>query len=181
MACQKVLDAAKEGLNACIVCPTGILGPVNYAIGEVTHTVLRIIKGEMKVGIDGSFNLCDVRDLAKGCLLAAEKGVKGESYILGNDEVTLRQLCELLQEELKIETCQKFLPIEHAQMLALKMEKEAAEKGTKPMLTSFSIYNLARNNEFDYSKAIKELGYSTRSYKETIHDQAKWLKEQGLI
>lgn len=181
MATQKVLDAVKDGLNACIVSPTGILGPVDYAVGEITRTIIRIIKGEMKVGIDGSFNLCDVRDLARGVILAADKGKKGESYILGNEEVTLKQLCQLLHDELNCEGCQKFMPIEQAQMIAKKMEQEAAAKGTKPVMTSFSIYNLARNNEFDYSKAINELGYTTRSYKETIHDQARWLKEQGLI
>lgn len=181
MASQKVLDAAKHGLNACIVCPTGILGPVDFALGETSRTVLRLIKGEMKVGIDGSFNLCDVRDLAHGCIMAADKGRMGESYILGNEEVTLKHLCELLKDELNCETCQKFLPIEQAQMIAKKMEAEAAANGTKPVLTSFSIYNLARNNEFDYSKATNELGYKTRSYKDTIHDQCVWFKEQGLI
>ena len=54
-------------------------------------------------------------------------------------------------------------------------------KGEKPMMTTFSVYNLARNNKFDYSKAIEELGYTTRSYKETIHDEVEWLKEEGLI
>ena len=49
------------------------------------------------------------------------------------------------------------------------------------MMTTFSVYNLARNNEFDYSKAKEELGYTTRSYKETIHDEVEWLKEEGLI
>ena len=48
-------------------------------------------------------------------------------------------------------------------------------------MTTFSVYNLARNNEFDYSKAKKELGYVTRSYAETIHDEVEWLKEKGLI
>lgn len=182
MASQKVLNAARLfNLNACIVCPTGIMGPVDYALGETTKTVIRLIKGEMKVGIDGSFNLVDVRDLARGCILAADKGEKGESYILGNDEVTLRQLCEMLENELHVETCNTFLPIDQATMMAKRMEKEAALNGTKPVMTSFSIYNLARNNEFDFSKARNELGYTTRSYRETIHDQAKWLKDQGLI
>ena len=49
------------------------------------------------------------------------------------------------------------------------------------MMTTFSVYNLARNNEFDYSKAKKELGYTTRSYQETIHDEVQWMKEEGLI
>lgn len=49
------------------------------------------------------------------------------------------------------------------------------------MMTTFSVYNLARNNNFDYSKAKEELGYRTRSYQETIHDEVEWLKKEGLI
>ncbi len=61
------------------------------------------------------------------------------------------------------------------------MEKQAKKKGTKPMMTRFSVYNLARNNKFDFTKAIRELGYSTRSYRDTIHDEIVWLKETGKI
>ena len=45
----------------------------------------------------------------------------------------------------------------------------------------YRIYNLARNNEFDYSKAETELGYTTRSYEETIHDEVQWMIAEGLI
>jgi nucleoside-diphosphate-sugar epimerase len=50
-----------------------------------------------------------------------------------------------------------------------------------PILTSFHIYNLARNNNFDYSKAKNELGYTTRSYEETIRDEVKWLEANSKI
>ncbi|KAK8840290.1 hypothetical protein M9Y10_030845 [Tritrichomonas musculus] len=182
MASQKVANAARLfDLNTCIVLPTGIIGPNDRAIGQSTRTIISIIKGEMKDAIDGSYNFVDVRDLAKGCILAADKGAKGESYILGNDEITLKKLCKLIENELNCETCKEFLPIEEAQEKARQMEKEAAMNGTKSTLTSFQVYNLARNNEYDYSKARRDLGYITRSYKETICDQIKWLKEQELI
>ena len=75
MASQAVLDAVHEqGLNACIVHPSGIMGPEDYAVGETTGTLIKIIKGEMPAGIAGSFNLCDVRDLAAGTIAAADKG-----------------------------------------------------------------------------------------------------------
>jgi len=83
MATQKVLDAVHEhDLNACVVQPSGILGPKDYAVGEVTGTVIKIMNGEMPIGMAGSFNLCDVRDLAHGCVMAVEHGRKGECYIL---------------------------------------------------------------------------------------------------
>lgn len=182
MATQAVLDAAKNrGLNACVVHPSGILGPNDFAVSETTGTLIKIINGEMPIGMQGSFNLCDVRDLAFGCIAAADKGRKGECYILGNEEVTLKELCQLLQKDLGCKGIKFYLPLGLAKKLAAQMEKQAAKKRTKPVMTQFSVYNLERNNSFDYSKAKKELGYTTRSYAETLHDIAVWLKTTGKV
>ena len=182
MASQAVLDAVHEnGLNACIVHPSGIMGPEDYAIGETTGTLIKIIKGEMPAGIDGSFNLCDVRDLAAGTIAAADKGKAGECYILANDPVSFRDFSRMVSDEAGCKKVGMFLPIWAANMMGGMMEKQAKKKGTKPMMTRFSVYNLARNNKFDSTKAIRELGYSTRSYRDTIHDEIQWLKETGRI
>lgn len=68
-----------------------------------------------------------------------------------------------------------------ANSIAGIMEKKAKKKGEKPVMTSFSVYNLARNNTFDSSKARYELGYTTRSYRKTIHDEIVWLKAEKKI
>lgn len=181
-ATQMVLDAVKVmGLKACVVHPSGILGPNDHAIGETTDTLIKIIKGEMPIGMQGSFNLCDVRDLAAGCIAAVDKGGVGECYILANEQVTLKQLCEMLHEECNCQKIKFYLPLDWADKIAHTLEKKAEKTGEKPMMTTFSVYNLARNNDFDYSKAKEELGYHTRSYQETIHDEVEWLKEEGLI
>ena len=182
MASQAVLDAVHEqGLNACIVHPSGIMGPEDYAIGETTGTLIKIIKGEMPAGIDGSFNLCDVRDLAAGTIAAADKGKAGECYILANEPVSFRDFSRMVSDEAGCKKVGMFLPIWAANMMGGMMEKQAKKKGTKPMMTRFSVYNLARNNKFDSTKAVRELGYSTRSYRDTIHDEIVWLKETGKI
>lgn len=181
-ATQAVLDAVNNnGLNACVVHPSGILGPNDYAISETTRSIIQIIKGEMPMGIKGSFNLCDVRDLAYGCIMAAEKGRNGQCYILGNKEVTLKELCTLLTKESGCKPIRFYLPLGVANFMAKIMENKAKKSGRKPMLTTFSVHNLKRNNAFDYSKARKELGYKTRSYKETIHDEVLWLKRERLV
>lgn len=182
MATQAVLDAVRDkGLHACVVHPSGILGPEDFAVGETTSTVIQIINGEMPMGIDGSFNLCDVRDLAQGTILAADKGTDGNCYILGNKEVSFKDFSKLLMEESGCKPIRFFLPLGMANSLASMLEKQAKKKGTRPLMTTFSVYNLARNNEFDCSKAEKELGYKPRSYKETICDEVRWLKETGKI
>ena len=182
IATQAVLDAVKlEGLNACVVHPSGILGPEDYAVGETTKTVIEIINGAMPMGIDGSFNLCDVRDLAAGTIAAADKGRKGHCYILGNEEVSFKEFAKMLVKESGCKPIKSFLPIKVANFLASMMEKKAEKSGKQPLMTTFSVYNLARNNSFDSSKAKEELGYTTRSYEETIRDEIAWLKKEGKI
>lgn len=182
LATQAVFDAVKlEGLNACVVHPSGILGPEDFAVGETTKTVIEIINGAMPMGIDGSFNLCDVRDLAAGTIAAADKGRKGHCYILGNEEVSFRDFTKMLVKEAGCKPIKRFLPISIANFLASILEKKAKKSGKQPLMTTFSVYNLARNNEFDSSKAKEELGYTTRSYEETIRDEIAWLKQQGKI
>ena len=181
LASQAVLDAAAQGVNACIVHPSGIMGPEDFAVGETTGTLLKIIHGEIPAGIDGSFNLCDVRDLAAGVIAAADRGARGECYILGNEPVTFRDFARMVSEESGCKPIHTFLPIWAANLMGGMMEQQAKRKGTKPLMTRFSVYNLARNNCFDSSKAKEELGYTTRSYRETIRDEIAWLKESGKL
>jgi len=181
LATQAVLDAASEGLNACVVFPSGILGPEDFAVGHTTKVLSQIINGEMSAAIDGSFNLCDVRDLAAGVIGAADKGRKGQCYILGNDAVSFKDFSRMISQESGCKKVEFFLPGKLAYWLAGKMEKRASQKGAKPQMTTYAVWNLIRNNVFDSSKARKELGYSTRPYRETIHDEIAWMKSAGLI
>ena len=182
MATANVFTAVKErGLKACVVYPTGIFGPNDYSMSETTSTIIKIINGEMPVGINGSFNIVDVRDLAAGCIAAADIGRVGEGYILGNEVIRFKTLSKILCKELNCPPIKFFLPISLAERIAARMERKAAKTGEMPMMTTFSVYNLKRNNSFDYSKAQRELGYTVRPVEETLRDQAQWLREKGLI
>jgi len=182
LATQAVLDAVKnDNLNACVIHPSGILGPEDYAVGETTRALIQILHGELSSGISGSFNLCDVRDLAFGAIQAADKGRKGECYILGNETVTFKEFSNMIADEAGVKRIKFFLPASIAMSVAKNAEKKAKKNGTKPVMTTFVVYNLARNNDFDSTKAFKELGYMTRPYAETIHDEVVWLRETGKL
>ena len=100
MASQLVLDAVKnQHLNACLVLPSGILGPGDNAIGQVTDGLLKQMNGEAAIGINGTFNLCDVRDLANAVILAVENGKSGESYILANEVITYPEFANIVAKE----------------------------------------------------------------------------------
>ena len=96
-ATQLVLNAVKEHpeLDASVIHPTGICGPYDYAFGPVTSMVMQFIKGEMKMGISGTFNSVDVRDLAADVIAACDKGRRGECYILSNMVVTMNDMLSI--------------------------------------------------------------------------------------
>ena len=67
-------------------------------------------------------------------------------------------------------------------MIGVKiLERVAKIRGKKPILTTFYLVNVARNNLFDCTKAQTELGYRTRPYMDTITDHVRWMKEEGLL
>ena len=181
-ATQEVLDAVHHrGLNACVVHPSGIMGPGDFAMGEITQTLIDILKGEMSAGVDGTFNIVDVRDLAAGTIAAVDKGRCGECYILANEVIAFKDFAQMAIDECGGKPIKTYIPIKLAGAMGTVMEAASKITGDEPVLTTFNIYNLARNNVFDISKAREELGYTTRSYDETIHDMVSWLIEQGVL
>ena len=182
LASQAVLDACRtRGLHACIVHPSGIMGPGDYARGELTRTLTRIVRGDLRIGLECDFNLCDVRDLADGLIKAAKRGRDGECYILSNKPVTFRAFSDMAIGAANGRKIRIFLPIPVVTVAVKILEQIARLTGKKPILTTFYLVNVARNNEFDSSKAERELGYHTRPYEETVNDHIQWMKEEGIL
>ncbi|MBO7458507.1 MAG: NAD-dependent epimerase/dehydratase family protein [Paludibacteraceae bacterium] len=182
LASQAVLDACREqGLHASIVHPSAIMGPGDYARGEITQTLARIVRGELRMGLECDFNLCDVRDLAASLISAAEKGRDGECYILANKPVSFKQFSNMALGAAGGRKIRIFFPLPVVMIGVKIMERLAKLTGRKPILTTFYLINVARNNCFDATKAQKELGYHTRPYKETIADHIRWMQEEGIL
>lgn len=181
-ATQLVLDAVHEkGLDASIVYPSGIAGPNDFGYSFFASFVIDAAMGKMPAGVQGSFNAVDVRDLADGVIACAEKGGMGEGYIMSNDLVTIGEMFRLIARNTGTKEIKTILPVWAAKALAAVM-KAASKFTNKPaLLTSFAIYNLARNNNFSSEKAIRELGYKTRPFEQTIADTVDWLRQERKI
>lgn len=182
-ASQLVMDALKEHpqLDASMIHPTGICGPNDYAYGPVAQFIMQYANGEMPAGIEGTFNSVDVRDLAEGVISCCDKGRRGECYIMGNSLVSMKDMFRIINDAAGLDYNPKILSpgIANAAAKLLGIVSKVTKKPAA--LTTFAVYNLTRNNEFDYSKAQRELGYRTRPFKETIQDEVKWLLEEGKI
>lgn len=182
MASQRVMDAvSRHGLDASIVFPTGIFGPYDYGFGLVTSNIIQFARGKIPVGLTGSFNCADVRDLAAGVIACCSHGKMGEGYIMGNRTVTVKELFDMIADICACKRVSWVLPAGFAQVAAVFSEAFAKVTGRPTILTRFTIYNLVRNNDFSSAKAMNELGYQSRPFAETIRDEVAWLREIGKL
>jgi len=182
-ATQLVLNALEmvPELNASIVHPSGICGPDDYSFGPVADFIIQYAKGKMPAGIEGTFNSVDVRDLADGVIACCDKGRRGECYIMSNSLVSMQDMFNIINDAAGLNYKPKVLSVPVAKVVAKIMAVGSKITGKPSQLTDFAIYNLARNNNFDCSKASTELGFKCRLFEESIGDEVSWLKEEGRI
>ena len=180
-ATQLVLDAAAAGLNARVVHPSGIGGPGDNGRGHLTALVSDFCTKRLFCGVSGGYDFVDVRDVADGILLALDHGRAGESYILSNRWLSVREVLGMLHDITGVREIRWYLPTGFIKTMALPAEGWYALRGKPPLFTQYSLYTLASNAQFSHEKATKELGYHPRDFRETLRDTVTWLRERGRI
>ncbi len=169
-----VLQAAREGLNAVIVCPTGVIGPYDYKKSELGSLLLEWMKNKPTVLINGSYDFVDVRDVARGHVLAGEKGHRGEIYILSGERIRLTQLQDMVHESINRRNPSFTLPVNLAKFFANFTPFYYRLTGSKARFTRYSLETVLGNSNFSCDKARRELGYKSRSMEHTINDTLHW-------
>ena len=168
-ATREMLRAAQEGLDAVVVHPSGILGPYDRSGNHLVQMVAEYLHGTLPACVKGGYDFVDVRDVAEGCLLAAEKGRKGECYILSDRYCEIREVLEIAgdvsgKKKLPV------LPLWMAKMAAPFIQLHARRKKRRPLYTAYSLHVLGTGERFSHKKATEELGYHPRDLKVTIRD-----------
>ena len=178
-ATQAVLDSVKDGLDAVVVHPSGILGPYDQSGNHLVQMVTDYINGKLPACVNGGYDFVDVRDVANGCLLAAAKGKSGECYILSNRHYEVKEVLEMVR---KVAGGRKLpvLPMWMAKMAAPAMQWIAERRKERPLYTSYSLYTLQSNDKFSHDKATRELGYAPRDLKETLSDTVRWYRKEQI-
>ena len=96
----QVLNAVNDGMDAVIVCPTGVIGPYDFLRSEMGQLILDCVDQKPMLYVDGAYDFVDVRDVAQGLILAGEKGRCGESYILSGERIEVPDIIKIVQEVL---------------------------------------------------------------------------------
>lgn len=177
-ATLEVQRSAQAGLEAVIACPTGVIGPYDFRgslMGDVIHEAA---KSKPTLYVDGAYDFVDVRDVADGLIAAAEKGKRGESYILSGQKMSVRFLLETVREITGRRFFQMKVPFDLAKFAALFTPMYYSYAKVTPRFTPYSLDVLRSNANISHAKATRELGYAPRPLYESIRDAVKWFLEK---
>lgn len=178
----RVMAAVAEGLDAVIVAPTAVIGPHDYKPSYLGSAILRFYKGMNPALVRGGYNWVDIRDVVRSAVQAAERGRRGQRYLLPGHWHDLHTLAR------EIHLCGGAPPpaLEVPAWLALLgtpfLNWNARLKGEEPIYTSMSLESL-RNSHRNISGALarKDLGHSPRPFAESLRDTIEWYKKNDMI
>jgi dihydroflavonol-4-reductase len=170
-----VQQAAADGLDAVLVCPTAVAGPYDFQCSEAGRGILYNLPPGIKFTVDGAYDFVDVRDVAQGFIAAAEKGRRAEVYILGGDRLTVRQVAETIWEAAGGWHLGFHLPDWMADLAAqvVPFFSEA------PIVTPYSLAAIRSNSHISHAKAAAELGFRPRPARQAIADAVRWWQGQA--
>ncbi|MBC7229922.1 MAG: NAD-dependent epimerase/dehydratase family protein [Actinobacteria bacterium] len=175
---KKICD---RGLPLVIVNPTLVIGVRDVKPTPSGALIVDIANRDMPGYIDGAINVIDVEDVARGHLLAAERGRIGERYILGNENLMVGEFFRLVAEVAGVRPPRLKLPYGIALSLGYLFEAYARMARKQP-LVSVSQVRLGKMGEhFDNSKAVNELGLPLTPIRTTVEKAVDWFRENGYI
>jgi dihydroflavonol-4-reductase len=170
----EVLKAVERGLDAVIVCPTGVIGPYDYRVSEMGKLIVEFMNRKLIASVKGAYDFVDVRDVANGIILAGQLGRRGETYILSGERIEITQLMSILTSITGIKAPKFQLPSWLARYFGILTAPYYKIRKIKPLFTSYSIDVLTSNSFVSSAKAKIELGFSSRSIRESIEDAVQW-------
>jgi dihydroflavonol-4-reductase len=179
--------AAKLGVELVSVMPAAMIGSEAFLPLNVSYGVLKLILNrQIPVDTKITLNWVDVKDVAEGCYLAAQKGRPGERYILANEKcMTITDttvLANKLYPDLKLKIPDS-VPKGILYTIAALMEFTAKLSGKAPVLTRKDISMFSGlQQDFDISKARNELGFNPKSPEMAVKEAFDYLlKNPGLL
>jgi dihydroflavonol-4-reductase len=172
---------AEKGLPAVIVNPSTPIGPKDVRPTPTGQIIVDAARGLMPAYVDTGLNVAHVDDVAKGHVLAFEKGQVGRRYILGGEDLPLAEILAMVAKECGRPAPTLQLPREALFPIAYAMEAMARFSGHTPMLTVDALRMAGKRMFFSSARAEKELGYTHRPASQAIHDAYFWFKANGYI
>jgi dihydroflavonol-4-reductase len=180
LAERKAVELAARGAEVVIVNPSTPIGEHDIKPTPTGRIVLDFLLGNFPAYMETGMNLVDVHDVARGHLLAFEKGRRGERYILGGENLTLKQILDILGELTGLPSPSMKVP--HAVAMAFAAFDQTFNGYLRKREPRATIDEVRMGKKFmwvDSAKAERELGYTHGPAREALARAARWFVEKG--
>lgn len=171
----------EESAPVVIVNPSAPFGPRDIKPTPTGRIVLDAAKGKMPAYLDTGLNAVHVDDVAEGHMLAFDKGEIGERYILGGDNMTLREIIKTVTDHVGRSGPWLKLPRAPLYPVAWAAELVARVSGREPVVTVDALKMAAKHMYYSSDKAREKLGYAPRPAREALTEAVDWYRENGYL
>jgi dihydroflavonol-4-reductase len=177
---RAVMQVAEQtGLTVVCVNPASVQGPGRTS--GTARLLIGYLNGRLPVAVNGPLNVVDVADCTRGHVMAEERGVGGERYLLCGASMTLRDGLELLARITGIEDVPRFLPAWLAYALAAGVEAAGRARNRRSSFCREMVRTLTEGSPYDGTKATRDLGLVYTPIEASMRRTIGWYVEQGLI
>lgn len=174
------LRMCDQGLPLVVVNPTTPVGAGDVKPTPTGQLIVDFLNGRMPAYVNTGLNLIDVADVARGHILALERGRVGERYILGNANLTFKDILSLLEQVTGLKAPRLRIPIWLALGAAYVDELVASRVAKRPPRIPVAAVKTASSfRYFDCSKAIRELGLPQTPVKMALEKAVRWFRHNG--
>jgi dihydroflavonol-4-reductase len=167
------------GLPVVIVNPSAPVGPWDVKPTPTGRMIVDYLKGKMFGYIQTGLNLVHVRDVARGHILAAQQGRVGEKYILGNQNLTLREIFTMLEQISGVPAPKWKIPYPVAILAACTSELYGRLGRQEPQVSLTAVRMAGKRMFFDPAKAIRELQLPQTPVEEALREAVEWYWAHG--
>ena len=181
LAEQVALEFAREGLPVIVVNPTAPVGDHDFKPTPTGRIVLDFLRRKMPAYVDTGLNLVDVRDTANGHILACEKGVPAERYVLGSENLTLRQIFEKLEIITRLRAPSLRLPYAVAYAAGVVSTGWARITGVEPRVPLDGVRMARKKMWVTHEKAARELGFRPSPADGALRRAVEWFRANGYV
>ena len=179
LAEKEAVEAARAGLPVVIVNPTAPVGEHDVKPTPTGKVIVDFLKGKMPAYVDTGLNLVDVRDTAEGHLLACERGRDGERYILGCENLTLRQIFERLESISGVRAPRTRIPYAVAMAAGVVSTAWAGLTGSEPRAPIDAVRMSRKKMWVSQDKAVRELGFAPVPVEGALRRAVDWFRANG--
>lgn len=178
---ERAALAAARQVGQSIVCvnPSSVQGPGRA--GGTARFLLAFLDGRLKLFVDTHVSMVDIADCTEGHLLAAERGVDGERYVLNGMTLTISEALALASDVAGVDRSPRLVPRRLATVSATIVERAFRLVRRNPPVCREMVDTLLHGHRYDGSRAERELGLRYTSPRETVRRTVDWAKAQGLL